>query len=142
MADYQEYLKASKNAGVAALPMAEVIGGIAAIKAKKRGAIMAMIAKGGTAPPTAQNLAEGGEIEGPGTGKSDSIPAVVDGVGAAAVSDGEFHIPRHVVDYFGTKMFDGLVEKARMAGKVNSRKPGYAQGGVVKKPLQNAACSR
>lgn len=65
-------------------------------------------------------------LDGPGTGKSDSIPAVIDGQKPAALSKGEFHIPKHVVDYFGTKFFDTLVEKARMAGKKKSRKGAIA----------------
>jgi hypothetical protein len=131
MADYQTYLKAAKGADIPALPMDKAIRSLAAIQAEKRKGVLDMIAKGGTTP---QGYAEGGEIYGPGTGKSDSIPAVVDGVQPAAVSDGEFHIPKHVVDYFGTKMLDGLVEKARMAMKVSKNKSnGYAQGGPVKK---------
>ena len=129
--DYELYRKAAVGAGVPALPIQEAIPRMAQIRASKRQGVLDMIAQGGTTP---QGFAEGGEIDGPGTGKSDSIPAIVDGVGPAAVSDGEFHIPKHVVDYFGTKMFDGLVEKARMAGKAMQRKqaPGYACGGAVK----------
>ena len=110
--------------------MKEAIPRMAQLRQQKRQGVMDMIAKGGTTP---QGYADGGEIDGPGTGKSDSIPAMIDGVQAAAVSDGEFLIPRHVVDYFGTKMFDGLVEKARMAGKANQRKAEYGCGGAVKR---------
>jgi hypothetical protein len=129
--DYELYRDAAVKSGVAVLPPQEAIQRMAQLRAAKRAQVMQMIEQGGTTP---QGYASGGMIEGPGTGKSDSIPATVDGVGKAAVSDGEFLIPRHVVDYFGTKMLDGLVEKARMAVKANARKPGYAQGGVVKKP--------
>ena len=132
MADYGLYRDAATKAGVAVLPMEQAIPMMAQARAAKRQEVMQMIAQGGTTPP-AQGYASGGEIDGPGTGKSDSIPAVVDGAGAAAVSDGEFHIPKHVVDYFGTKMFDGLVEKAQQAGKANARKPGYKCGGAVQR---------
>ena len=138
LADYELYRKAAKNAGVTELPPQEAIPRMAQLRADKREKVFKLIEGGGTTPT--QNLANGGEIDGPGTGKSDSIPAVVDGVGAAAVSDGEFLIPKHVVDYFGVKMLDGLVEKARMASKVNKNKAnGYAQGGAVKKPVRGYA---
>jgi hypothetical protein len=130
-AEYELYRAAASKAGVPALPMMEAIPRMAQLRAEKRKGVLDMIAKGGTTP---QGYAMGGEIDGPGTGKSDSIPAIVDGVGAAAVSDGEFLVPKHVVDYYGTKMLDGLVEKARMAMKVSKNKSnGYAQGGPVKK---------
>jgi hypothetical protein len=64
----------------------------------------------------------GAMVDGPGTGKSDSIPAMIDGAQPARLSKGEFVIPRHVVDYFGTKHFDQLIEKARMAGKKKAKK--------------------
>jgi hypothetical protein len=46
---------------------------------------------------------ETGEIEGPGTGTSDSIPAYV--------SDGEYIIPADVVEAKGVEFFDKIVEK-------------------------------
>lgn len=128
--EYQLYREAAIGAGIPALPMKEAIPRMAQLRQQKRQGVMDMIAKGGTTP---QGYADGGEIDGPGTGKSDSIPAMIDGVQAAAVSDGEFLIPRHVVDYFGTKMFDGLVEKARMAGNATKRKTEYGCGGAVKR---------
>jgi hypothetical protein len=132
-ADYELYRQAANNAGVPALSVREAIPMMAQLRENRRKQVLDLIARGGTTP---QGYARGGEIDGPGTGKSDSIPAVVDGVAPAAVSDGEFHIPKHVVDYYGTKMLDGLVEKARMAMKAAQRKQGagYAQGGAVKKP--------
>ena len=132
-ADYELYRQAADNAGVPALPVREAIPIMAQLRENRRKQVLDLIARGGTTP---QGYARGGEIDGPGTGKSDSIPAVVDGVAPAAVSDGEFHIPKHVVDYYGTKMLDGLVEKARMAMKAAQRRQGagYAQGGAVKKP--------
>ncbi len=122
-ADYALYREAAANAGVPVLPIQEAIPRMAQIRATKRKEVLDMISQGGTTPP-GQGFADGGEIIGPGTGKSDSIPAVVDGTAPAAVSDGEFRIPKHIVDYFGTKMFDSLIEKARMAGKASQRKQG------------------
>lgn len=52
--------------------------------------------------------ADGGQIVGPGTGTSDSIAAVANGQ-PIAVSNGEYHIPRHVVDAIGRDFFDALL---------------------------------
>ena len=43
----------------------------------------------------------GRPLEGPGTGRSDSIPAVIDGGQPAALSDGEFVIPARIVSELG-----------------------------------------
>jgi hypothetical protein len=51
----------------------------------------------------------GKELVGPGTGTSDSIPAVIDGQRPAALSSGEFVIPAHVVRAKGTEFFDKLI---------------------------------
>jgi len=63
-----------------------------------------------------QGYARGGAIDvsgkklvGPGTGTSDSIPAVIDGHKPAALSSGEFVIPAHVVRAKGTEFFDKLI---------------------------------
>ena len=56
-------------------------------------------------------FANGGLIKGPGTGTSDSIPAVVDGHTPIRVSDGEYIIPASIVKKFGKKFFDMLVRK-------------------------------
>lgn len=53
----------------------------------------------------------GHKLEGPGTGTSDSIPAVIDGERPAALSTGEFVIPSHIVKRLGTKFFDDLIKK-------------------------------
>jgi hypothetical protein len=49
---------------------------------------------------SANGFAGGGEIDGPGTGISDSIPI--------RVSDGEYIIPKDVVDTLGVEFFDEL----------------------------------
>jgi len=54
---------------------------------------------------------DGGEIQGPGTGTSDSIPAVVDGQQPIAVSKGEFVVPADVVAELGPEFFHDLINK-------------------------------
>jgi hypothetical protein len=54
---------------------------------------------------------QGGPVEGPGTGTSDSIPAMIDGQRPAALSDGEYVVPAAVVRAKGTEFFDRLKEK-------------------------------
>lgn len=55
------------------------------------------------------HYAAGGIIRGPGTGTSDSIPAVIDGEVMARVSDNEYRIPAAVVDKIGKAQLDKLV---------------------------------
>lgn len=54
----------------------------------------------------------GRQVVGPGTGTSDSIPAVVDGQGQAGISSGEFVIPAEVVRRKGTEFFEKLIASA------------------------------
>lgn len=62
--------------------------------------------------PPMQMKADGGLIVGPGTGTSDSIPAVNSSDGSpVAVSNGEYVIPASVVQAKGVDFFDGLVRK-------------------------------
>lgn len=56
------------------------------------------IASGGKAPTT---YAGGGHVKGPGTGTSDSIPAVIDGKHPAALSNNEFVFTERAVRGFG-----------------------------------------
>lgn len=59
-----------------------------------------------------QGFATGGQIQGPGSGTSDSIPAVNASNGQhIKVSDGEFIIPEHVVRAKGTEFFESLINK-------------------------------
>lgn len=51
----------------------------------------------------ADTFADGGEVNGPGTGTSDSIPA--------RLSDGEYVVPADVVRAKGTEFFDKLLDK-------------------------------
>jgi len=73
--------------------------------------------------PIAQ-MSQGRQIQGPGTGTSDSVPALIDGKTPAAISDGEYVIPTAVVKRVGTKFLDDLIAK-NQAGAVN--KPASAR---------------
>jgi hypothetical protein len=60
----------------------------------------------------AQGFANGGQIVGPGTGRSDSIPGVNQDTGAPVkVSNGEYVIPEHIVRAKGTEFFDKLLQQ-------------------------------
>lgn len=63
--------------------------------------------------------AKGGEIDGPGTGTSDSI--------LARLSRGEFVIKAAAVQQYGTGLFHALN---------NMQMPGFAQGGLVPSPVR------
>lgn len=68
----------------------------------------------GPAIPTGRPMAgpvpvAGRQIAGPGSGTSDSVPAVVDGQRPAALSNGEFVIPAEVVRRKGTEFFEKLI---------------------------------
>jgi len=57
--------------------------------------------------------AEGGFLDGPGDGQSDSIPASIDGVEPIKVADGEFVVPKHIVDLIGVDKLDHLLSAVR-----------------------------
>lgn len=69
-------------------------------------------------------FAEGGLLRGPGTGTSDSIPALVDGRQPIAVSNGEFIQPDRAVRHYGV----GFMEAVRT---LQFPKPRFAFGGLV-----------
>lgn len=126
-AGYPAYIKAmnGKNA-MSPQQYAQAAGQVLAQRAKQQAIARnagqtQLYANGGMVTPELEDVG-GAMLEGPGYGKSDSIPAMIDGQQPAALSKGEFVIPRHVVEYFGTKHFDQLVEKARMAGKKKAKK--------------------
>jgi hypothetical protein len=125
---YKQYLSAMHNAGMLQRvePPEAVLPRMAQQQAQKRMAMAQQTNAGGTMGYAAGGAVDtaGSQITGPGTGKSDSIPAVIDGQKPSALSNGEFHIPRNIVEYYGTKFFDTLVEKARTAG----RKQAIARG--------------
>jgi hypothetical protein len=55
--------------------------------------------------------ADGGMVRGPGTGRSDSVPATIDGDHPARLSNGEFVIPSRAVAMIGKDKLDALVAK-------------------------------
>jgi hypothetical protein len=55
----------------------------------------------------------GNQVLGPGDGKSDSIPAVIDGHRPAALSTGEFVMPVETVRHFGMDRLRKMVEASR-----------------------------
>lgn len=63
--------------------------------------------------------ADGGMVRGPGTGRSDSVPAMIDGEQPARVSNGEIVVPGHIVQKIGKRVLDELVAKYhRPSGRV------------------------
>lgn len=63
-------------------------------------------------PGQKQAFATGGQIQGKGTGTSDSIPAVNSSNGQhIKVSNGEFIIPANIVAIKGTEFFENLINK-------------------------------
>ena len=56
---------------------------------------------------------DGGFLDGPGDGQSDSIPASIDGVEPIKVADGEFVVPKHIVDMIGVDALDKLLSTVR-----------------------------
>lgn len=70
----------------------------------------------------------GKRIQGPGTGTSDSVPAVINGSQPAALSDGEYVIPADVVRKKGQEFFDKLVDKYHNPQEGAKQ---YADGGTV-----------
>lgn len=134
-ASYPAYLKAMAKSKSKDKPMsleAYIKAAMAAVSKK----MQQRQARGGmpeAGPNPVMGFANGGPVDiggklldGPGHERSDSIPAVVDGNKAAAVSKGEFVVPKHVVEYFGTKHFDSLLEKARMAMRKSKAASGTA----------------
>lgn len=69
-------------------------------------------------------FADGGHIRGPGTGTSDSIPAIVDGKRPIAVSNNEFIQPERSVKHYGL----GFMEAIRT---LQFPKPRFAFGGLI-----------
>lgn len=61
------------------------------------------------------NFAEGGYIDGEGDGMSDDIDANIDGQEEVRVADGEFVVPKHIVDMIGVERLDDLLRQVRKA---------------------------
>ena len=72
---------------------------------------------------TASEFTGEGEVEGPGTGVSDSIPA--------RLSDGEFVMTRKATDQIGADNLQSLMDEAERAYDGGLQRMEYAFGGVV-----------
>lgn len=108
VSQYGQYLQAAAQTGVAPVPFTQYIN----LLGSTRGAMQ----------QTPSQFADGGDVstlnrplEGPGTGRSDSIPAVIDGVKPAALSRGEFVLDEETTKYYGTKFLKELQRKAKEA---------------------------
>jgi len=73
---------------------------------------------------TASEFSGAGEVEGPGTGVSDSIPA--------RLSDGEFVITEEATSEIGADNLQTMMDDAER--KANGGKVGYAEGGLLSNP--------
>lgn len=73
-------------------------------------------------------LADGGYVTGPGTSRSDSIPAWL--------SNGEFVSDAKTVAAYGPDFFRNLKSMARRGTGMKSGRPAFAEGGLVSNPGQ------
>lgn len=60
-------------------------------------------------------FADGGFIDGEGDGMSDDVDADIDGIEPVKVADGEFIIPKDIVDMVGVDALDDMMKRVRMA---------------------------
>ena len=72
---------------------------------------------------TASEFTGAGEVEGPGTGVSDSIPA--------RLSDGEFVITKKATDAIGADNLQAMMDEAERAYDGGLQRMKYAFGGIV-----------
>lgn len=101
------------------------------------------VGRKGLEGPDASNI---GEIAGPGTGTSDSVPAEIDGQQPAALSTGEFVMPAEVPKMTGEEILTAIknaaLKKRQQAGlqpqaandapaEAGAPQPAYASGGRV-----------
>ena len=61
------------------------------------------------------SFAEGGLLDGEGDGMSDDIEANIEGQEPIRVADGEFIVPKHIVDMIGVDRLDDLLRSVRKA---------------------------
>jgi len=62
-----------------------------------------------------EGYAEGGLLDGEGDGMSDDIDANIEGQEPIRVADGEFIVPKHIVDMIGVDRLDDLLRSVRKA---------------------------
>ena len=119
LAQYGQYLNSAAQSGVAPVPFSQYINLLQSTRATMQTSPPAGFADGGDVSEMDNpglGYADGGDvsalrrpISGPGTGTSDSIPAVINGQHPAALSAGEFVIPAAVVKAKGTEFFEKLI---------------------------------
>lgn len=74
---------------------------------------------GGARARWGRGYADGGMVHGPGTGSSDSVPAMIDGEQPARLSNREIVVPGELVQKIGVQVLDELVAKYhRSTGRV------------------------
>ena len=78
---------------------------------------------------TASEFTGAGEVEGPGTGVSDSIPA--------RLSDGEFVITKKATDQIGADNLQNMMDDAERMADGGEARYGYQIGGMLSKPYAN-----
>jgi len=62
-----------------------------------------------------QGYADGGFLDGPGDGMSDDLDANIDGQEPVKLADGEYVVPKEVVDMLGVDKLDQLLKAVRVA---------------------------
>lgn len=107
VAKYGQYLQAAAQSNITPVPFAQYAAMTQGVDQQMRAPV---------------GYADGGDVSalerplrGPGTGTSDSIPAVIDGVRPAALSTGEFVFDEATTKYYGTKFLKDLQRKAKEA---------------------------
>lgn len=101
---------------------------------------------------TNRRYADGGMVRGPGTGRSDSVPATIDGEQPARVSNGEIIIPAQLVRKIGKHRLDELVARFHKpsgprvidgtATRVQFANGGYVRGYGMRAPLTGTRVHR
>lgn len=85
-----------------------------------------------------QAFANGGQVVGPGTGTSDSVPAAIQAPGGAAparLSDGEYVVPADVVKWKGLEFFEKQIQNSKKAMSERTLEtPNGGRTGVVPPP--------
>lgn len=96
------------------------------------------VGRQGLEGPDASNM---GELQGPGTTTSDSIPAVIDGEQPAALSTGEVVVNADAVKLTGDEILEAINEAGlRKRGQTSQQgmEPQYADGGAVQADVRKA----
>lgn len=118
---YPQLRKFAESNGMTPLPPAydQRIATMLIVAAKVMGGGGQQATPPGQVPPTDQaqmqnptGAPNGGMLQGPGTGRSDSIGTVNESTGAPVkVANGEYVIPKHVVDAKGKEFFDKMLRQ-------------------------------